>query len=356
MTSLIFLVGCGTVPWAMCRTMRALIEDGAAPDLAYSRRAVFRLQRVTLLTSAAALPASGVAGALLVDPALTTRWPTVGSWFFASLCGATTWVGLALARRGPDEAASMPTLETTGRALQVSAVPALAVALSLLCFAAAQWWLAATPVLGALLAALASVAAVIVVSPWLAMVSGLWRVFPTRIKTDGASWRLAHLPAPTPFLTHVAALPWLRTALLSDGLFKRAPDRVWHTLVRYEVAGSPSYGVDRAIRWAVVIPCSVIVFVLAGAAGAQDPKKLVAATVLAVFFTACATWFANRESAMNLVLDRDGPSMQELAQSLRSLPPHQAQVFPRTSHRPLGSALYDRLFALGHDPGPRPHT
>jgi len=48
--------------------------------------------------------------------------------------------------------------------------------------------------------------------------------------------------------------------------------------------------------------------------------------------------------------------VQELAQTLRSLPPCLGQALPRTSHNPLGAALYDRLFALGHDPGRRPHT
>jgi hypothetical protein len=100
---------------------------------------------------------------------------------------------------------------------------------------------------------------------------------------------------------------------------------------------------------------SVIVFVSAGAIGADNPQKLVAAMVLAVFFTGAASWFANRQPSSRLGLGADGPSMQELAQTLRSLPPCLGQALPRTSHKPLGSALYDRLFALGHDPGPRPH-
>ena len=100
---------------------------------------------------------------------------------------------------------------------------------------------------------------------------------------------------------------------------------------------------------------SLIVFISAGAAGADDPRKLVAAMVLAVFFTAAASWFANRQPASKLTLAGEGPSMQELAQTLRSLPPCLGQALPRTAHHPLGPALYDRLFALGHDPGRRPH-
>jgi hypothetical protein len=151
-------------------------------------------------------------------------------------------------------------------------------------------------------------------------------------------------------------MPWLHTVLVSDGLFNRVPERYWRTLVRYEVGGSLSSRLERAVRWAVAIPMSAIVFIGAGSVGADNPRKLVAAIVLAVFFTAAASWVANRRPSSKLTLDADGPSMQELAQTLRSLPPCLGQALPRTSHKPLGSALYDRLFALGHDPGRRPDS
>ncbi|NIX05429.1 MAG: hypothetical protein GWN03_14360, partial [Gammaproteobacteria bacterium] len=208
----------------------------------------------------------------------------------------------------------------------------------------------------ALLAALLGVAAVIVAAPWLVIKLGLWSRFPRRIEADGVSWRLVHLPAPTPFLTHTAALPWLRTALVSDGLFNRAPERRWQTLVRYEVGGALRSRMAGAVRWSVAVPLSVVVFILAGAVGADDPNKLVAATALAVFFTVVASWLANRQPSSSPVLDSEGPSMQELAQTLRSLPPGLGQALPRTSHKTLGPALYDRLFALGHDPGRRPQS
>jgi hypothetical protein len=250
----------------------------------------------------------------------------------------------------------MSHLETMGRAVQMSAVPILATGLSLLARASVGAWLPFGAIAQALAAALLSIAAVIVVSPWLAMKLGFWPVFPQRIEADGVSWRLAHLPAPTPFLTHAAALPWLRTALVSDGLFNRAPEQHWQTLVRYEIGGALSSRRERSTRWAIAIPFSVIIFIAAGSVGTDDPRKLVAATALAVFFTAAASWFANRQPSSRLALDSEGPSMQELAQTLRSLPPCLGQALPRTSHKPLGPELYDRLFALGHDPGRRPHT
>jgi hypothetical protein len=204
-----------------------------------------------------------------------------------------------------------------------------------------------------MIVALLSVATVIVVCPWLVMKLGVWPVFPNPIAIGRRAWRLAHLPAPTPYLTHAAALPWLRTAFVSDGLFNRAPQRHWQTLVRYEAGDSLSSRGERAPRWAFAITSSVGLFMAAGAVGGDEPRKLVAATALAVFLTATASWFANRRASPKLWLDSEGPSMEELAQSLRSLPPFLGQALPRTSHKPLGPALYDRLYALGHDPGRR---
>ena len=238
----------------------------------------------------------------------------------------------------------------------MAAVPVFATGLSLLALAAVEALLPFGPIAQALFGALLCIAAVIVVSPWLVIKLGLWPTFPQRLEADGVSWRLAHLPAPTPFLTHTAALPWLRTALVSDGLFNRAPEQHWRTLVQYEVGGALGARLGRAARWTVAISLSLIVFITAGAVGAEDPRKLVAAIALAVFFTATASWSANRQPSPRFGIGTEGPSMQELAQTLRSLPPCLGQALPRTSHKPLGSELYDRLFALGHDPGRRPHT
>ena len=354
MISLVVLAACALIPWTLCAGSRALLTVGESAPPATRERALRHYRRATLFGAVIVLPASAVAGALLVDPSLSTRWPVTGSWFFASLSTMTAWVSLALSRRTAEEAAAMSHVETAGRAVQISALPVLATGLSLLARAVVEVLLPLGPIAQALAAALLCVAMVIFVSPWLVMKLGLWPVFPHRIEADGVSWTLAHLPAPTPFLTHTAALPWLRTVLVSDGLFNRAPERQWQTLVRYEVDGALSSRLERAAGWAIAIPLSVVVFIGAAAAGADSPHKLVAATALAVFFTASASWFANRQPASKLSIGAQGPSMQELAQTLRTLPPCLGQALPRTSHKPLGSALYDRLFALGHDPGRRP--
>jgi hypothetical protein len=301
------------------------------------------------------LPVSAIAGALLVDPSLSTRWPTAGSWFFATLCATTSWVSVALSQQRAEERAAMPPLETIGRVVQMATVPALGVGLSLLSAWAVEAFVPMIPEARAVLTALLSVFSLVIASPWLAMRLGLWRLLPITLRGQDRRWRVAHLPAPAPFLTHAAAVPWLRTVLVTDGLFRRAPDPHWRALVHYEIGGARQARAERAVRWAVSVPLSLVVYIAAGAVGADDPKKLVAATVLAVAFTAVASWNANRQPASTLNLDADGPSMQELAQTLRSLPPRYGQALPRTSHRPLGAALYDRLFALGHDPGRRPH-
>ncbi|MGB3049406.1 MAG: hypothetical protein WBB42_00315 [Polyangiales bacterium] len=355
MSSLLVLAACALIPWITGAALRAWFPvHGSAPE-ATRERALVHYRRACLYASVIALPAAAAAGALVADPALTTRFPTTGAWFVGSVSMTTAWVAIALARRTPEESNAMSHLETAGRAVQLSAMPIMATGLALLGRFAAQRLDLSGSVAEAITAALLSVAAVIVVSPWLVMKLGIWPVFPKPIEVGRHAWRLAHLPAPTPYLTHTAALPWLRTALVSDGLFNRAPERHWQTLVRYEVGGSLSSRQARAPRWALAIALSVVLFTAAGAIGADEPRKLVAATALAVFFTATASWFANRRPSPKLLLDSEGPSMEELAQSLRSLPPCLGQALPRTSHKPLGPALYDRLYALGHDPGRRPH-
>jgi len=354
MISLATLAVCAALPWFLCQALRSWLGvDGTAPAAERERE---RCQRLTLLGGVIGLPAAAVAGALFVDPSLSTRWPAAGAWVFAGMCATTAWSSLSLAERSREEAAAMSVVEVVGRVVQMVTVPAIAVALSLLAGAAIEAMVPMVAPARAVLAALLSVGALVVVSPWLAMQLGLWRLLPFRLESAGTSWRVAHLPAPNPFLTHAAALPWLHTVLVTDGLLKRAPDSHWRSLVRYEIGGSEQSKSERTARWLVAVVLSSVLFVAASAVGASDPRKLVAATVLAVVFTGASSWFANRQPASTLTLDTDGPSMQELAQTLRSLPPIEGQALPRTSHRPVGGALYDRLFALGHDPGPRPRA
>ena len=355
MSALLTLAACATLPWFVCASLRAWFAiDQAGPPAARERSLVlYRL--TTLRCSVAALPMAAIAGALFVDPVLATRWPTTGAWFFASLCATTAWASLALAQQTREERAAMPALDTLGRAVQMSSVPILGVGLSLLASTAVEALVPMFPPARAVVAAALSVAAVIVASPWLAMQLGFWRRFPTRIESEGGAWRVAHLPAPAPFVTHAAALPWLRTVVVTYGLVTRAPAAHWRALVQYEIGDDRGSRGDRLARWAVSISLSLVVFLAAGAVGVDEPRKRVAAMVLGVLFTGVAGWFANRQPASKLRLDPEGPSVEQLAQTLRSLPPSYGQALPRTAHRPLGAALYDRLFALGHDPGRRPY-
>jgi hypothetical protein len=356
MSALVTLAVCALGPWVACKALAGWFALGQTRSLAARERALARCRRVVLRAGVVALPLSAIAGALLVDPVLATRWPTAGAWFFASLCATTSWVGVALAQRTPDERSAMSTLETIGRVVQMCSVPTLGVGLSLLAFTTVEALVPMVPAARAIVSALASFAAVVVVSPWLAIRLGLWRRLPIDVAADGRRWQVAHLPAPSPFLTHAAALPWLRTVFVTDGLFRFAPQPHWRTLVQYEIGGAGHGRAERAARWSIAVPLSLVVFIAADAVGRHDPHKLVAGTVLGVVFAAVATWFANRQPSSIPTIAFDDPSMQELAQTLRSLGPRYGQALPRTAHRPLGAALYDRLFALGHDPGPRPHA
>ncbi len=356
MTALLTLAVCALAPGIACKALDAWFRIGRNASLAAEERALARCRRIVLHVSVIVLPASAVAGALFVDPALATRSPTAGAWFFASLCATTTWASIALAQRTVDERRAMPALETVGRVVQMSTVPALGLGLSLAASSTIEALVPMVPAAKAVVAALVSFAAVVVVSPWLAIELGLWRRLPISVEANGIRWRVAHLPAPPPFLTHAGALPWLRTVLVTDGLFRRAPDSHWRALIQYEIGGAREARGERAARWSISVPLSLVVIIAANAVGAGDPRRLVAATVLAVVFTGAAAWFANRQPPSPLGFDPEGPSMQELAQTLRSLPPRYGQALPRTSLRPLGAALYNRLFALGHDPGRRPHT
>ena len=354
MISLLLLAASAVVPWLVCSILRGIFGSDESGSIPARERALGRYRRATLVSGLLVLPAAAVAGALLVDSSLSTRWPAAGSWFFASLSATTAWVSLALARRTREEAAAMSALQTMGRAVQTASVLILATGLALLAGSAADLLPSLGPIAAALTTALLSVGSVLVLSPWLVIMLGLWPVLPKRIEAGGRQWKLAHLPAPTRFLTHTAALPWLRTVLVSDGLFNGAPERHWENLVRYEIGGALHARSARSSRWTVAVVLSLMAFMVAAALSANDPAMRVATTALAVLFTSTVAWLANRQPSSTLQFDSDGPSMQELAQTLRSLPPRLGQALPRTSCNPLGSALYDRLFALGHDPGRRP--
>lgn len=354
MTSLVTLIGCIVIPVVTCSALKFALVRETPHEPAAKDRVLGLFRRATFVVGVAGITGAAVAGALVTDADLLPRWPTVAAWFFSSLCVTTAWVSMALCQRTPDEVEAMSHWEAFGRAVQTSALGATSTAASLILAVGVAPILPLPAPVSAIAGGLLCVIGVVVVSPWVMMVLGIWHVFDTRIEVNGTTWRLAHLPAPTPFLTHVAALPWLRTVLLSDGLLKRVPEKHWRTLVLFEVGEATVSGLERVRRWVVAVPLSVLVFVAAEVAGADDPKKLVAGISLAASFTLASTWVANRQPAPSLSMDRGGPSPQDLAQTLRTLPPSHGQTMPRTSHKALGSALYDRLFALGHDPGPRP--
>lgn len=353
MISLAVLLASAFVPTIGCRMLHAMVLRDMPRDAEARSRRIDRFRRITLFGGAAMVTGAAVAGALTADPGIVPRWPLAGSWFFSTLCMVTAWIAIALAQQTPEEAEAMSRIETAGRAVQTAAVWFTAVALATLAMGLLRPALPWPPTLSALASALLAIAGTVVLSPWLLMLVAVWPVYGARLDLDGASWRLAHLPAPHPFLTHVAAIPWLRTVLVTDGVIKRMPERFWRTLVAFEVTERVGSKFERAQRWMIALPLAAVLFVATDAAAHGDPRKLVAGVTLAVGFTFVAAWVANRQSEVAPSMDRGDPSPRELAQTLRHLPPSYGQAMPRTSHQPLGPALYDRLFALGHDPGPR---
>lgn len=355
MTALGTLAVCVIAPWLACTVLRGVfgVDRATSPD---ARERALRGFRGALLVGGALLvPACAALGALFSEPLQTGAQAISSAWFFSSVCGVTAWATLALRARTPDEARAMPAFDTVGRVVQMAFVPAAAVAWSLLSFGLVDAWIPMIAPAKATLGALVSVAGVLVAIPWLAMQLGLWRRLPIDVDSARGRWSVAHLPAPSPTLTHAASVPWLRTVLVSDRLLADAAERDRDALIDYELGQRTRSPSHRVARWAVAILSSMAAFIVAHDVGPSDPRRLVAATVLAVAFTAAATWFTHREPGGVPADTGEGPSMEQLAHTLRRLPPRHGQALPRTWHRPVSKALYDRLFALGHDPGRRCH-
>lgn len=353
MTPMLVLIGSWIVPLVVCTALQSIVLGNPPRDRRSRDRDLHRFRMVTFVAGGSMVLAAAAAGALVADSSMRPHWRVFGAWFLSSLCMTSAWVAVSLSRRTLEDAEAMSRWETLGRSVQTALVAVTGTGIATAIITGVQPMLPIPTAAAALIGALCSCAAVSVFSPWLMMVLGIWPIFRARIEVGGVVWRLAHLPAPNPFLTHVAAMPWLRTVLLTDGVLKRMPERYWRTLVEFEVTENTSSRLERLQRWLVALPLSVLVFVGAQVAAAGDPRKLVAGVSLAVAFTFTATWVANRQGSRRVSMDRVGPSPRDLAQTLRHLPPTHGQALPSTSHKPLGAALYDRLFALGHDPGPR---
>ena len=73
MTALILLAACALIPWMVCAALQSLLTEGASAPPATRERALGHYGRATLFAGLILLPASAVAGALLVDPLLSTR-------------------------------------------------------------------------------------------------------------------------------------------------------------------------------------------------------------------------------------------------------------------------------------------
>ncbi len=345
MKSLLVLLLSILIPWLTCGILKRLSVGSSADEPWAQERALARYRPLLFgfLLGEAAL--SAVTGACYAESSFLPNWPVLGAWFFSSLSLLLTIVSFSLLGRTNDEAREMPEWEAVRRAIRLCALP---VSATLLCV-----------LLMELLGPLAGpfcVAAIVLVSPRLLVATGAWRTLSRQLHFRGRDWRIVHLPLPNPLLVHVAAVPWLGMIAASDGLLRRLQEPEWSSLARYELSPESGPAWPRIARWASVLVGASCVFCAAGLL-TDKPRALVATTSLAVLLSLAAIWRANRQSSARagvLPSNPDAPSAEELARALRALPPLRGQAFPRTSHRPLDTKLYDRLFALGYDPGPRP--
>ena len=351
MSSLVVLVACAIVPWIVCRALGGLLIDPSIESFWTRRRALGRYRRTTLVLSVGALVGASVAGALCADvPAL----PLVGAWFLSSLSLVIAAIGFSLCRTSTLPEAP-PFWEVVRRTIRLCAVVFLPAGLCLAAWVAFERWLPVAAPARAVIAALACVWVVAAANPTLLVLGGVWSSLDRRLEAQNRSWRLIRLPTPDPTVAHAAAIPWIQAVLVSDAMATQIADE--EALVRYEAWTRPPSG-HSTFRWLVALGGSALGFALAGALGWGNPNALVAGMSVATYAAIGWIWWANRQASTRnatLRIAADGPSLQELAFALRRLRLPTGQVFPTTSHQPLDRALYDRLFALGHDPGPRPH-
>lgn len=345
MKSLLVLLLSILIPWLTCGILKTLSIGSGADEPWAQERALARYRKLLFGFLLGETALSSVAGACYAEASFLAAWPAIGAWFFSSLSLLLTVVSFSLLGRTNDEAREMPEWEAVRRAIRLCALP---VSATLLCVLVIE-------LLGPLGGPLC-VAAIVLVSPWLLVATGTWAPLNRQLHFRGRSWRIVHLPLPNPLVAHVAAVPWLGMIVASDGLLRRLREPEWNSLARYELSPEPGPSWPRITRWAAVLVGASCTFCAAGTL-VTEPRGLVAATSLLVLLSLAAVWGANRQSSARagvLPNEPDAPSAEELARALRCLPPLRGQAFPRTSHRPLDSKLYDRLFALGYDPGPRP--
>ncbi len=353
MNSLIALLTSAFVPWTS-----SLVLERLAPRIRAERpggadeRSLARHQRATLAVGVLLVIGAILVGALSIDAELVGPRPVAAAWLMASLCGTTAWIALALGHRTPDGDYALSAQSAFERAVQTAALPVTASGIALAAIALANAFVAFRPaavVAGALLAT----AGVLVGAPSVMTRAGVWPVSRSRLWAGGRRWTLARIPVPSRRLAHIGASPWLSTVWVSDGLVDRLAPEHRDALLRFEASAMcSSHRAARVRRWAIALSLTLVSFSMAQLFG-TDPARLVALTFLAVGFAFGSAWVANRQPVSHLASDPLGPSARELAAALRHLPAPYGTIVPRTSRRSLSQGLYNRLFALGHDPGPR---
>ncbi len=373
MTALAVLLLSAIVPQVICRWAKGRVIKQQHADKAAEHRLRAPRRRLALSLSIAQLLLAWVAGCLALDSTFAPRFPGAAAIAFGSLCMTLAFTSCATVHPY-GLGTPLPFWETLRRSVRWSGVfvAPIFVSYALAHLLLDSWLLESTdPRLRWALASLVAVACVAYVG---VMFAQLVRAFhPAPHRAQEAANAVASAQGERPFVVltipsvqriafHVGALPWVRSLLVTETVLERLERDELHSVIAYECYSRSDSSGRRTLYWLTGISASAALFFLCLAYGFERPQVFAATWGLATFATTWLLWQANRQATAGrsrftfATLRELHP--QSFAHALRRMQPHHRQVLPFTSRQPLRPELYDRLTALGHDPGPpppRPH-
>lgn len=371
MTALSVLLLCALVPQLTCRWAKTLVVRQRHPDPAAQHRLRVPYRRAALTLAIAQLLAAWVAGCLSITPELVPRFQEAATIGFGALCLSVAFTSCAIVHPyGLGD--PLPRWETVRRSVRWSVVLVTPILLS---YAIAKVVLASSFIAIAdglpahLMISFASVACVAYTGILVARFTGVFSTAPAEVQSIATSvakarnepaYKVLTLPSVQRVAFHIGALPWLRSLLLTDTLVERLSDDELGALIAYECYLPSDSRWRRTWYWTLGVCASAALFFVCLTWAAGETGWFAASWGLAGFLSTRWLWQANRHATERgsrfvfTALKQVSPPT--FAKALRQLQPHHRQLLPVTSRQPLRPELYDRLFALGHNPGPPPAT
>lgn len=373
MTALAVLLLSALVPQVLCRWAKGRVIDLQHADKAAEHRLRAPRRRLALSLAIGQLLLSWVAGCLAVDATVAPQWRAIAAIGFGSLCMTLAFTSCASVHPY-GLGTPLPFWETVRRSVRWSGVFVAPIFVSYpLSHLFLGSWLfeGADPRLAWAVTSVVAVVCVAYVGVMFAQVTRAFDAAPERGQAAANAVATAQGKPPFVVLTipsvqrvafHVGALPWVRSLLITETVLERLERDELHSLIAYECYAKSDAPWRRAFYWLIGVSASVALFFLCLAYLFDRPHVFAAAWGLASFATTWLLWQANRQATAGrsrftfATLRELHPS--SFARALRRMQPHYRQLLPFTSRQPLRPELYDRLAALGHDPGPpppRPH-